>query len=273
VKKIVGGLWWDIGLSLHTLSLFGSHIEIAESNLSCNVISTVELFISPLVFVLAFDESLQVQAREWQHCIPSSCLIHGIFEVKHLRSGLKRMLLSPSTIENYHAYNSARSPHQFPCNPTPILPLHVTSADSRQHWEFLAAHQRATAVDLIYKLNGPLLDNVNKKEFFTVNYLNPDDQNKWIYNKLNAYNSSTTTSTIIHLIQKVNTLQADVDISAQAIFLWQNQDGTPITESNKLIMCSKYGNPGRNSDPRVNNYSSHRLLTITAYVTIDWLYH
>jgi hypothetical protein len=71
-----------------------------------------------------------------------------------------------------------------------------------------------------------------------------------MYNPANPWNISSTTGTITHLIQPNNTLAAEIDIAAQATVI-REIDGDLVTESDRLIRCSGYGNPGRNSDPTV----------------------
>lgn len=72
-----------------------------------------------------------------------------------------------------------------------------------------------------------------------------------VYNPNNYWNQLTTTGTIIHLIQPNNTLGAEIDIAAQATVIRKDSSGKTITDANQLILCSRYGNPGRNSDPTV----------------------
>ena len=74
-----------------------------------------------------------------------------------------------------------------------------------------------------------------------------------IYNPNNYWNNSTKTGSIIHLCQPNNTLSAEIDIAAQATVLREDADGQPITDPDQLINCSRYGNPGRHSDPTVSH--------------------
>ena len=73
------------------------------------------------------------------------------------------------------------------------------------------------------------------------------------YNPSNKWNSSVTTGTIAHLIQRNNALMAEVDIAAQATILRKDLSyGKLIT--NIIQLCgdgSAYGNAKRNSDPTV----------------------
>jgi hypothetical protein len=56
----------------------------------------------------------------------------------------------------------------------------------------------------------------------------------------------------MHLAQVNNTLGAEIDIAAQATVLRKNPSGQLITNETTLCNCSKYGNPDRNSDPKVS---------------------
>lgn len=75
-----------------------------------------------------------------------------------------------------------------------------------------------------------------------------------VYTIYNKWNGTTSTGTIAHLIQRNNTLSAEIDIAAQATIsrkdLVYNE---PLT--NMITLCgdgSGYGNASRNSDPTVS---------------------
>lgn len=144
-----------------------------------------------------------------------------------------------------------------------------------QYWEFLASNQTNTAVQNIYKLNEPLLDGVPKSRFFLVDPSDPSNQSKWRYNPRNTYNSSTTTGTITHLMQDANTLGAEINIAAQATVLRKSRGTSqPVTASDELIRCSQYGDPDRNSDPRVRIYETAReMLFITNQMILDRVFN
>ncbi|HYV63454.1 MAG TPA: hypothetical protein VE958_12305 [Bryobacteraceae bacterium] len=55
----------------------------------------------------------------------------------------------------------------------------------------------------------------------------------------------------VHLIQPNNNLYAEVLIAAQACILRQRATGAVITDADELIKCSRYGEPGRASDPKI----------------------
>ena len=69
-----------------------------------------------------------------------------------------------------------------------------------------------------------------------------------VYRPENKWNTSHGA---IHLIQPNNNLFAEVMIAAQACILRCEDDGTPISDSDALIKCAGFGEPGRSSDPRI----------------------
>jgi hypothetical protein len=54
----------------------------------------------------------------------------------------------------------------------------------------------------------------------------------------------------MHLVQKNNTLGAEVFLAAGASTV-RRVNGTILTDRERLIDCSAYGQPGRNSDPHI----------------------
>ena len=117
----------------------------------------------------------------------------------------------------------------------------------------MATFQSSTLIDLYVDLNSDFKEHFkpDKSDFFIVDRKDPDDKSKWRYNKQNIWNSTTNTGTIAHLVQINNTLGAEIDIAAQATVIRKDEDGEIITDQDRLIRCSRYGNEDRNSDPRV----------------------
>ncbi|KAL8724855.1 MAG: hypothetical protein Q9166_007709 [cf. Caloplaca sp. 2 TL-2023] len=117
------------------------------------------------------------------------------------------------------------------------------------------AHQPSTLIDLYRDLNSDFKQyfKSDHSDFFIVDRKDPDDTSKWQYDKTNIWNSTTTTGTIAHLAQINNTLGAEIDIAAQATVIRKNSSGAVITDEDELIRCSLYGNPDRNSDPRIGS--------------------
>ncbi len=66
----------------------------------------------------------------------------------------------------------------------------------------------------------------------------------------NRWNRSTT-GRLAHLVQGNNTLSAAIDLTARATTLRRHEDGTPVLDRQELVVCSRLGNPFRNSDPQI----------------------
>jgi hypothetical protein len=74
------------------------------------------------------------------------------------------------------------------------------------------------------------------------------------YSAINQWNtqpSAGQTTGAVHLISPPNTLSAEIYLAAGATLLRENPPGTPVTNPDKLITCSNFGQPGRNSDPHI----------------------
>jgi hypothetical protein len=55
----------------------------------------------------------------------------------------------------------------------------------------------------------------------------------------------------VHLIQRNNTLEAEIDIAAQATIIRRHGNHDPVTDLNELINCSGFGVADRHSDPHI----------------------
>jgi hypothetical protein len=69
-----------------------------------------------------------------------------------------------------------------------------------------------------------------------------------IYMPRNRFNNSTIGGAM-HLVQRNNTLHAEIEISGAATITRLRSNGTPMTDSLELIQCGGYGAPQRHSDP------------------------
>ncbi len=70
------------------------------------------------------------------------------------------------------------------------------------------------------------------------------------YNSFNKWNNEYC----VHMQQPNNTLGAQVNIAARSSILRLNTSNRkPITDDQKLIMCARYGDPSRQSDPRIGS--------------------
>ena len=60
-----------------------------------------------------------------------------------------------------------------------------------------------------------------------------------------------TTNGVMHLIQRSNTLTAEIFLAAGATVVRIHSDDTIATEEQDLIECGRYGEPSRHSDPHI----------------------
>jgi hypothetical protein len=96
------------------------------------------------------------------------------------------------------------------------------------------------------------------------------------YDWWNRYNNEHA----VHMQQPNNTLGAQVNIVSRSCVLRVNKLGAPITDALGLIECARYGDPNRQSDPRighaVNTFAREdRFITIENPVglymsSVDW---
>ena len=116
-----------------------------------------------------------------------------------------------------------------------------------QYWQVFASYQRDDFLKKVREINPDRASEMGDDDFFIV-----DPKTKaQVYNPYNYWNIWSTSGSIAHLIQPNNTLGAEIDIAAQSTVI-RAKNGKVVTDQNQLILCSKYGNPGRNSDPTVS---------------------
>ena len=113
------------------------------------------------------------------------------------------------------------------------------TCETTQYYEFLAQTDQNKLLELYKQLVDPAqASNVKLSDLIVDGNYRP--RNKW-----------NTTDGAVHLTQVNNNLYAEVQIAAQACILRNRNDGTPISDSNELILCSEYGSAGRASDPKI----------------------
>lgn len=88
-------------------------------------------------------------------------------------------------------------------------------------------------------------------------------------NKWNNQPSAGTTTGAVHLISPPNTLGAEIYLAAAATLLRDDPQGTPVTDPDALIRCSRYGTPGRNSDPHIGASVNNVILGGQTKVTLQ----
>ncbi|MEY9606271.1 phosphatidylserine/phosphatidylglycerophosphate/cardiolipin synthase-like enzyme [Bradyrhizobium japonicum] len=108
------------------------------------------------------------------------------------------------------------------------------TCEGPEYWEALAAFDKNKVLELYRSFVSP---SVTMADIF-------DGET---YNPYNRFNNSTDNGAM-HLIQGANSLTAEIELGAAAT-IRRVRDGGEITDAQELIRCSRYGEPGRNSDP------------------------
>lgn len=136
------------------------------------------------------------------------------------------------------------------------------TSEGPEYWEFLAASDQAKTLGLYQRFVNPAV---------TLADLYPDGMT---YNPRNRWNT-TTTDGAMHLVQRNNTLGAEIDIVARAtVRRLKNSNDDPNSPSSplktgeqELITCSGFGEAHRNSDPHIGG-EVNTLARLLADVTI-----
>jgi hypothetical protein len=111
------------------------------------------------------------------------------------------------------------------------------TCEGPEYWQFLAEHEPQQLLALYQQHISP---DVRASDLVSNGQYNP----------LNIWN---TQRGAIHLIQPNNSLSAEIQIAADATILRKNDDGSLKTDAQELIMCARYGEPGRASDPHIGD--------------------
>jgi phosphatidylserine/phosphatidylglycerophosphate/cardiolipin synthase-like enzyme len=121
------------------------------------------------------------------------------------------------------------------------------TCEGPEYWQALAAMNPDKVLELYRQFISPSIQHDNLFE-------------NGEYNPFNSFNNSTTRGAM-HLIQPANSLQAEIELGAAAT-IRRIRNGAELTSAQELILCSRYGEPGRNSDPfigeQVNNLARQR---------------
>lgn len=157
---------------------------------------------------------------------PRTVKINSISDVQRWRSADS----SRDVQDEYCEWSVIRDP-----NTDTITRLDFTS-EGPEYWQFLAAVDSAKVVALYQKYVNSAVkasDLFHQSRYVT--------RNKW--------NNSTTNGSM-HLIQRANTLGAEIELAAAATLV-RAKTGSVLTGEQKLIQCGRYGEAGRNSDPHI----------------------
>lgn len=118
-----------------------------------------------------------------------------------------------------------------------ILWVDFTS-EGPEYWQVMAQLQPDTLLALYQKHVSP---NVDHDDLFPAGRYEP----------MNRWNNSTKNGAM-HLIQRANTLGAEIELAAGASIV-RRRDGEILTKVQDLIRCSQYGAPERHSDPHIGS--------------------
>jgi hypothetical protein len=110
------------------------------------------------------------------------------------------------------------------------------TSEGPEYWQFLAAINPQKVLEL-YKQH--ISAEVKQQDLFR--------QGRYVAR--NKWNNSTTNGAM-HLIQRNNTLTAEIELAAGASLV-RRANGEFITDEQELIECGAYGAPERHSDPHI----------------------
>lgn len=111
------------------------------------------------------------------------------------------------------------------------------TCEGPEYWEILAAQSPGKVVALYQQHVDP---SIKESDLF-------DSAGRYI--QRNRWNTDTTNGAM-HLVQRANTLGAEIELAAAAT-IRREIDGRELTSEQELIKCSQYGVPTRNSDPHI----------------------
>ena len=106
-----------------------------------------------------------------------------------------------------------------------------------EYWEHVAKNDSDLLLEMYQRFVDP---RVERRDLF-------DDGE---YVRRNRWNTSTE-GRLAHFVQRSNTLEAAIQLVAEATILRARVDGTPVTDRMELVVCAGLGNPFRNSDPQI----------------------
>jgi hypothetical protein len=136
----------------------------------------------------------------------------------------------------------------------------ITSADftceNPEYWFSLWRFNPNRVLELYQELVGPAvkLDDLNLRDSNN-NPVIDRATGRPAYQPINKWNNQPSPGAVtgaVHLISPPNTLNAEIYLAAAATLL-REKEGQPVTDPDQLIKCSKYGTPGRNSDPHIGS--------------------
>jgi hypothetical protein len=153
-------------------------------------------------------------------------------------------ITSTSDIERWRRADASRDVQDEYCewsvtrDPATRKVLRVTfTSEGPEYWQFLASVNPNLVLSL-YRQH--ISSQVQPAQLFSNN----------AYLKRNLWNSSTSQGAM-HLIQRNNTLGAEIELAAGASLVRARPDGSLLTGERELIDCGAYGARERHSDPHI----------------------
>lgn len=152
-------------------------------------------------------------------------------------------LASTSDIQRWRKADSSRSLQDEYCEWSVhredgrIRRVDFTS-EGPEYWQVLAQLQPETLVALYRK---HISEDINEQDLFPAGSYDPF--NRW---------NNTTSNGAMHLIQRANTLGAEIELAAGASVV-RRLGGALVTGVKDLINCSLFGAPQRHSDPHIGS--------------------
>lgn len=129
------------------------------------------------------------------------------------------------------------------------------TCEGPEYWQFLAQTDPRKVLQL-YRTH--ISDQVQHSDLF---------QENGAYIPTNKWNNSTVNGAM-HLIQRNNTLSAEIYLGGDATVL-RTHHGQPVTDQQQLIECSQYGQPQRNSDPFIGYNVNQLVFKNGSFITFD----
>ena len=112
------------------------------------------------------------------------------------------------------------------------------TTEVHEYWEHVAENDP----NLLLQLYHQFVDRRVKLEDLFDGEGNYDRRNRW---------NTSTKGRLAHFVQRSNTLEAAIQLVAEATILRERDDGTLVTDRQELVVCGGLGNPFRNSDPQI----------------------
>lgn len=153
-------------------------------------------------------------------------------------------ITSPSDLQRWRRADASRDRQDEYCewsvtrDPATQKIVRVTfTSEGPEYWEFLAAVNPVRVLELYREHVDPAVQHAD--------LFGPDGT----YRRRNRWNDSTDQGAM-HLIQRANTLGAEIELAGAATIV-RRRNGTILTGERELIDCGRYGEPERFSDPHI----------------------